>query len=463
MIFVRLPNSWPQLEKIVSGMDSVTPVPPPPDLIEHARRLRIRYQSLRDNGYEGLSVNSIRKLPYAYWLKGEPTLSAIEPALVAKYWNSDLPAALVSGPRGAKRWLLPLIHTYCEHFTPEEGDFRTYASQLDFHINRGQGEFVSVLMNLQREVSFFSPSAVAARLAAVLLRSRVQINQGLSNRALWPGFLDTRLGLATFESALIQSQRTAPDSSAFFRLLDWSRSLAAPSAKSGARVIFANSMLLPWVRHKPDTRLRSALIEEFVKSYGDPRFRGYKNYQWRDVDPSAVNLILNWLTGDTLRAFIRILEQTADDIWRYRQKFWMAYYDAGHVQEAWLALGADAARRAERLRSDERGLGYGRLEGGVQSNHSVLILKIGSLIFSEWSHNGSLRVHEERNKNAPDLYQSIYNGSELRAAGSMDFHLGVNDRPQLAHMGSERGYWQRKARDFIQRHAGIHLSDSAIL
>jgi hypothetical protein len=444
-------------------MDSVGHVPPPPDFIEYARQLRLRYRNYRDHGYEGLSVNSIRKLPYAYWLKGEPTLASIEPDLVARYWNGALPSALVSGPRRAKRWLLPLVHTYCEHFSPEEYEFVAYASRVGSNINRGQGEFVSVLMNLQREVSFFSPSAVADRIAAVILRSGIQINQVLAERALWPGFLDTRLGLAAFESALIQGQRTAPDSSAFFRLIEWSRLLTTPVAKSSIRVAFANCMLLPWVRFNPDEKLKLTLMNTFDKYYGSPRELESKYYNWRGVERDAISLMRNWLTGETLRTFIEVLRRTADRIWRFREKFWMAYYEAGYIQEAWLALGTESTMYAEELRSRGRDLRYGRLEGSVQTNQSVLFLKMGSLVFSEWSHDGSLRVHKEDDRNAPTLYQGKYIGSELRAIGSLDFHGGLNKDPQLKHMASDHGTWQRKARDLIRRHTGIFLSDSAIL
>jgi hypothetical protein len=190
---------------------------------------------------------------------------------------------------------------------------------------------------------------------------------------------------------------------------------------------------------------------------------GSRNFQWRGVDQAAVNLLLNWLTGDTLRAFMRILEQTADDIWRYRRTFWMAFYEAGYVEEAWLALGTDAARLAERLKGEARGVGYGRLEVGIQPNHSVLLLRIGSLVFSEWSHNGSLRAFRVNDRGAPTLYQKTYNGRELRDAVSLDFHNGENERPQLTHAASDRGTWQRKARDFIKRQTGVFLRDGDIL
>jgi hypothetical protein len=45
----------------------------------------------------------------------------------------------------------------------------------------------------------------------------------------------------------------------------------------------------------------------------------------------------------------------------------------------------------------------------------------------------------------------------------MDFHSGRLGQPQLIHSGSDRGYWQRIARDFINRHTGIYLRDLEII
>ena len=444
-------------------MDSVGPIPPPPDFKEYAVRLRLLYSNARSSEYKNLSVNATRKIPYAYWLKGSPPLPVVEPGLVAKYWSETLPSALESGARRAKRWLLPLVHTYCEFFSPEDGFFLDYSRKISGLLNVGNGAFVEQLLNLQRDISFFSPDSVADRMANLILISPVRFDQVFVQRGLWSEIIDSQLGSAIFESALFKIQRLAPDSSPFFKLLDLAGSLTAPVVKTRYRIAFANSMLSPWARRVPDPKLRSVLIDNFLSNYGDPVDPQKKEYQWRDVDSAARGVLLDWINGDTLRGFIHILGRTKDNIWRYRRKFWMAYYEAGYVKEVWLALGIEALNEAERLKSSIRGLRYGKLEGGVQSNHSVLLLKIGSLVFTEWSHNGSLRVHNEDDRNAPALYRDMYSGTDLRDAGSLDFHDGANDRPQLAHMGSDRGTWQRKARDFIRRHAGIHLPDSAIV
>ena len=85
------------------------------------------------------------------------------------------------------------------------------------------------------------------------------------------------------------------------------------------------------------------------------------------------------------------------------------------------------------------------------------------MIFMEWSHNGSLRACAHTDANVPAMYLPEYRGEELREVASYDFHNGQNQRPELRHMNSEGGTWQRKARDFIEKHTGVRLSDKAIL
>jgi hypothetical protein len=142
----------------------------------------------------------------------------------------------------------------------------------------------------------------------------------------------------------------------------------------------------------------------------------------------------------------------------------MAYYNAGHVDEVWLALGRNARLQARNIDTLRTSRSYATLSGvGVKRQHSLLLIKIGGIVFSEWSHDGSLRAHPEGEPASPQLYLSAYDGEELRAPGSMDFHSGRLGQPQLIHAGSDRGYWQRIARDFINRHTGIYLRDLEII
>lgn len=141
----------------------------------------------------------------------------------------------------------------------------------------------------------------------------------------------------------------------------------------------------------------------------------------------------------------------------------MAYYERGVIDEAWLALGSQAAWRANKEFGRTEWKQYGLLTAGAASDQSVLFMRIGHVVFMEWSHNGSLRALPHDDPQLPQMYQQEYSGSELRLVRSMDFHGGVNQQPQLAHFNSEGGTWQRKARDFIAKHTGVKLNDQAII
>ena len=189
----------------------------------------------------------------------------------------------------------------------------------------------------------------------------------------------------------------------------------------------------------------------------------HRGHHWQGVSLATLNTVKRWLVGDTLRGFTRILKLTADENWLYRERFWMAYYDRGVIDEAWLALGTHAAWHAKQVFGKSISRQYGLLVSGALPKQSVLFLRIGHLVFTEWSHNGSLRACQQDDPHLPAMYQSEYHGAKVRDIESMDFHAGMNQYPQLSHMNSEGGTWQRKARDFIAKHTGVRLNDQAIL
>lgn len=462
MIFAPLPSTAPNLRALVERMAAVAVVRPPP-MEAMGRRLRNAFECARADGYQRLGANELRKLPYAYWLSPEPPLDQIHAPLVQRYWSEDLPKAIDSGPRRAKRWLMPLFFAYCENFAPRDKGFQEFAGRIAWHVAKGAGQLAQRMQALQGEVKFFQPASVAKPLAVALMSQGSSFDRALEDRLLWPAFVDTPLGHAVLGEALAQGAARLRESPTVERLMEWAGRLDPHVSKTEHRVAFADALLEPWIRNPIPDAMKARLVDFFVKGYGDPRMTGHRHYAWSGVSSQALAVILAWMAGDTLRGFMRVLEQTADRIWSYRQKFWMAYYNAGHVQEAWLALGSRAEWIARRLRADAQGLGYGKLDTGATATQSVLILRIGHLVFTEWSHDGALRAYPEDAPRAPKLYEREYHGSELRDAVSMDFHDGLNVNPELRHMNSVGGTWQRTARDFIRKHTGIHLDDREIL
>lgn len=463
LLFARLPEGFPTLATIAEPRASLPPPPPESGLAERLRKL---FNREMERGYWGISRNSYRKLPYAYFVEGRFSLDEEHPVLVDRYWNEILPDALRSSERRCNRWLGPLVRCYLDTFNAASPEFNRFAKRLVGLIEgaTGQGQLLSELRRLDGKYQFFSPKRVTDEVAEYARGQFRQLAPPFELLLEQFGFINTSLGKATLRSFVATASSSLRERDQVYGLLQWVERLETSVARGDCSALFADALLGAWHGRQPDDSVRRTLLQFFIAQYGDPRTGGNRQIRWAGVSDEALMVILRWLAGDTLRAFIKILQQTADEIWEYREKFWMAYYDAGHIDEVWLALGRHArlyARDIDRAEGQRR---YGSLDGtGVQRQHSVLLIKIGDLVFSEWSHSGSLRALQDSDPRAPTLYLSEYDGERLRDAGSLDFHDGRLQRKALRHDGSSYGTWQRAARDFIRKNTGIYLSDAEIL
>lgn len=218
------------------------------------------------------------------------------------------------------------------------------------------------------------------------------------------------------------------------------------------RVELADRLLRPFAEGHP-TQAHRALVKEFVlRHYGDPRIVGGRG--WQGVCDQARGVVLRWLVTTTLEDFFRLLEHAAETDatarrhWRYRKAFWDAYLRAGHMRDAWVALGPKARDAAGRFLSEES-KAYGRIEGaGVQQNHSVLLLRIGDLTISEWSHSGKVRIWNGNSRHAPTFYDGQYTRSDVT----------TEPKAEGSHHGSERGTWQANFAGYILQETGIPMS-----
>ena len=88
--------------------------------------------------------------------------------------------------------------------------------------------------------------------------------------------------------------------------------------------------------------------------------------------------------------------------------------------------------------------GFGRLHGGgAQPMHSVLLMRIGDLVISEWTHEGKVRFFSDNGINVPTFYQSIYHPHLIR-----DDH---NAQEAFRHHSN----WKRIVTQHIYDHTGI--------
>lgn len=459
-MFASLPSGFEQLEQAINDLKIVRVLTPPPfrDLGE---QLRIVYENDKNHDYENLTQSEWRHLPYSLWVSNQKDLIDIHPKLIVNY-KKKLQEILEGQPRRIKRWLLPLFFVYCTDFDKSNKNFKEFSLYVQDLVARVKTPEGYKLSELQRQYDFFSPLLVGTNLAHLFFNTEKPLDFLIKENMLWSGFENTNLGIEVFKTGLNQSEEVLRQANVSERFMNWEERMHTRVVKTDLRVLFADSLLGVWAKNKRiEEPLKSNLLDFFIENYGDPRSINKANYQWEGVSQASIQMMRYLLAGDTLKSFMSVLKNTADDIWQYRQKFWMAYYEAGYIEEAWLVLGSEAREVAKRMYIPRNS--YADLAGIILANQSVLLLRIGNLIFSEWSHNGSLRAFAVDDANAPALYSSLYYGEELRAKISLDFHSGENKRPELVHANSISGTWQKKARDLIHKHTNIYLSNKEIL
>lgn len=306
-----------------------------------------------------------------------------------------------------------------------------------------------------RNWNLFAPSHGPANVAeALLTRDHDEIFQLMREVGLGANLAASGFGQATFArfcvaTAELPPSKAVPAQRSLLRLFD-------KEALAGQIELVVRALLEPWVKEKPEPEHRKAISAFLLDQVGDPRLQ---RPRWERIVRSLAESIgeeraltvtqvfKRWLTEVAMREFFRAIDKTTDrpDQWAQREKFWMAYLDAGLVSDAWPALGIRARNQIEDIirQSGERPE-YGIIRGGPPSSSSI-IMQIGDLRISEWSDNGLCRFWASDDGKAPSLYEKYYEGGSLRVmTGRRDFEHSM-------HSSS----WQGKFAAIIFRRTSI--------
>ncbi len=451
-MFEELPPGFPKLEAYTKTAGAG--IPPPADFRSLGERVYDKCIHISPLDYSNLRSSVKRRIPYAMWLDSKRDIHSA-PDIVSRYYEEIKNLNLEETSR-TKRILAPILHTYVTKFNYGLPDFVTLSANLRTVARNCSEKSVSLLKlsKLHEEYDFFDPEKVGKSVSQdymLSVRGKVDIERYYNSLGLWSGFKDTALGMHIYAAALRLPAKTYADIINIDTILGWTEQVDG-SLSAELRAQLANALLLPWVDKDPDAGSKRKISDVCVAKLGDPRFEGFA---WAKVDPNAKAVLLRWLTGRTLDIFFDVLRHTADTIWSFRQEFWAVYYKNGYISEAWAVLGPDAHRYVNR---NYRGadLSYAHLYGKYDEGQSVLMMRMGDLLFCEWSHNGKLRVAEISRRGIPKLYARSYDASELQFK-SLPFrsNTGVVHDEGLPHLHSETRWWQSTASQFIRNKLGI--------
>ncbi|MER9800921.1 EH signature domain-containing protein [Mesorhizobium sp. M0142] len=216
------------------------------------------------------------------------------------------------------------------------------------------------------------------------------------------------------------------------------------------------ALLRPFENVTAEKPVRDAFLEVVLYLFGDPRL---KPGNWSFVPAVLREIVQRWLTEQSLRQFLDIVDRVADDsMWRYRRAFWEGVFNKGLIDDAWVAFGPDGKRFAKELFGKEAKFASLETEGRqIESGHAVLLLHIGDGVVADWSHNGKCNIWSDAtDRSAPRLFKLSYGSDEIRIRkGSGNYE--TDSLLSLMHLHSPTYHWQGKVAERLRRMTGIQI------
>lgn len=221
------------------------------------------------------------------------------------------------------------------------------------------------------------------------------------------------------------------------RLFAWLKPDQQPPRNSGAGAAIT-AILSPWLSGDPSKDDIAHITQTLVGFYGDPRVS--PGGVWSGVSRAQLDVILRWLTGKDIRFFLDVISEVeSSHMFEPRRKFWLDLYEQGRIDAAWVAFsrsGVEVARRSLPPQGGAHIQSYGfQSARGSRNNTSLLILKVGSKIIVEGSHNYRVHIFSVANSVAPKLYQPTYD---------CDAILTLPGSETKVHSGDWQGWVQER-------------------
>ena len=268
-----------------------------------------------------------RHIPYALWLEGNHGLHPHQ-RLTHHYLDVAVLDALES--RRPLKWGRSLLHTYLEHFTPQDALFQKLAQAAHhfFHDKRVIDALLETqaggLSRLITTLDILDPINGPIHVANDLLTMPAEktLLQWQEHHALTRGFWLNNFCRQAFAEALQAPENVRATLPYIERICEWAIHDAGTPTQRFRYPIwrdeFAYALLSPWFDTSPPQKIKNTLLSKLLSMLGDPR---HHHAGWLGVRKEAIETASRWLTGRTMDAFFEILRHTDDDIGPYRRKF----------------------------------------------------------------------------------------------------------------------------------------------
>jgi len=435
----------------------------PADVLEELRA-ELRHACERD-GAGGLAPGALRRAPLVLWY-GEPQAAGF-PGLLDTF---------LLGAAERPRRLRDLIEAWLRDFGPDRASLPQAGRAIAALFQHARDPRLVAWRRAQARFALFDARQGPERVGSALLHGPESVPDVLAQtgmddplraggryfRAVMDRLLDAVPGAIRGPHAAAAWQRAAGllevdhpqrDRKGLEVVRTAPRFAEAAGRTAQACLLPAGSAPVPKEEVKAFLR----------RNLGDPRTQPAR---WETAGEAATQVMRSWLAAASLEAFLALISETNDDKqWRYRQAFWRACLRRVPSAEVWVVLGPGMTRRARAMR--DLADGYGRMEAsGSAGEQAVLLMRLGSLVLSEWSNVGPVRAWERGDRACPQLYEREYDPEALRALClSFPNHPaygngGALNSRGLWHRNGDKGLWQGCAAALLQGKLQIRLTSS---
>ncbi len=421
--------------------DKMGEMPTPILLAEVAQQL-LSVVSKAD--WESLPLKTRRLAPWALWT-GTP-----EPIRTRGILGSCRDDA-INGSIGRIQAMISSYIVNCDQDRPGLGQFgaaiRTVLAKRDH-------EALRKWKDRDAEYSFFDPEEGPRVIANSLMNGaettaelhRIGVGESIFEGSQYVVAIHKRIC-----ELISKGSGTQSDGRWFDRLIRFFQDDGGELRVRHGRAQLATSLLEPWSKGvAPAPELRVRITNFLLRHLRDPRL--YLQ-NWQGVSSSSIEVFRRWLNQLTLEQFFDLIsDRNESDQWPYRRAFWTAVLRAGIIEDSLVVLNPKAREAAGRLVKDIK---CGELRGSGAGERSVILLRVGPLIFSEVSHNAALHAWKVSDPKAPRLDGNSYDWEQVYSP-ALDFPDSA-EPGSLWHRKPERGLWQGRAAELIRQYTGVRI------
>lgn len=436
----ELQNAYASIKKKLG--DAGTPIQPelPEEWVSLANK------TAQENNWHNLTRGQLKNIGLCLFFGIDPLIE-----------NKQLLLDFLSTCEKHKRKSLcrALIWTYLYHYSKHKPGVDSLGKWLSNAVNEWDWSWA----DRQKNLKLFGNENAPANISRAVLNIHQEVLTILDSCGLAKNLQSGGMAQSAFEEnvsnfvSLVKNNEIEHVIPSLQRILDWAALDGTQFSYPRLRDFFISNLLEPWNTNIPKQEIRKLIQNFLLNHFGDPRL---DTSRWSGVSDIALNVMRSWLVERALAQFLDVVDELTRDAdmkhqWRFRRAFWMSYYEKGFISDAWVAFASNGGYQAKQIakrNQDESWLSFGRLNGQGDSNHAVLILRIGDLTVADFSHNGKCRIWNKDNSHAPQPHQAMYIRNNLTSRADSEF----------IHQGSEHAGWQRKVASEILSKTGVNIS-----